>query len=196
MKAIVLAYHNMGCAGLDALLENGFEIAAVFTHRDNPSENIWFDSVAEFSASRDIPVYAPDDINHPLWVETIRKIAPDILFSFYYRDLIKPAVLEIPSLGCLNLHGSLLPKYRGRVPVNWAILNGETQTGVTLHYMTPKPDDGDIVAQRAVEISEDDTAKTLFDKCVAAAGVLLSETLPKILDGTAPRTPQPKDQPT
>ena len=196
MKAIVLAYHNMGCAGLEALLENGFEIVAVFTHRDNSSENIWFDSVAEFAAARDIPVYAPDDINHPLWVETIRKLAPDILFSFYYRDLIKAPILEIPPLGCLNLHGSLLPKYRGRVPVNWAILNGETETGVTLHYMTPKPDDGDIVAQRAIAISEDDTAKTLFDKCVAAAGVLLSETLPQILDGTAPRTPQDASQAT
>lgn len=196
MKAVVLAYHNVGCEGLRALLRAGIEVVAVFTHRDHPQENIWFDSVAEVAAQHGIPVFAPDDINHPLWVARIREMAPDALFSFYYRDLVKPAILEIPPLGCFNLHGSLLPKYRGRVPINWAIINGESETGVTLHYMTPRPDDGDIVAQRRVAISDDDTARTVFDKCVVAARELLDETLPKILDGSAPRIAQNPDDAT
>lgn len=142
MKAVVLAYHNIGCVGIEALLRHGFEIAAVFTHKDDPDENVWFDSVAQLAASRGIPVFAPEDINHPLWVERIRTMNPDIIFSFYYRHMVKPAILEIPHAGCLNLHGSLLPAYRGRCPVNWVLVNGETETGVTLHHMTPQPDAG------------------------------------------------------
>lgn len=190
MKAVVLAYHNVGCAGLQALLRHGIEVAAVFTHRDDPHENVWFQSVAELAAQEGIPVYAPEDINHPLWAEKIRQLAPDILFSFYYRNLVRPAILDIPAQGCLNLHGSLLPKYRGRSPVNWVLVNGETETGVTLHYMTLRPDDGDIVAQARIPISEDDTALTLFDKTITASTELLDEVLPKILNGTAPRIPQ------
>lgn len=111
MKSVVLAYHNIGCVGIEALLRNGLEIAAVFTHKDDPQENVWFDSVAELAASRGIPVFAPDDINHPLWVKKIKELGPDIIFSFYYRNLIKQPILDIPPAGCLNLHGSLLPKY-------------------------------------------------------------------------------------
>jgi UDP-4-amino-4-deoxy-L-arabinose formyltransferase/UDP-glucuronic acid dehydrogenase (UDP-4-keto-hexauronic acid decarboxylating) len=196
MKTIVLAYHNMGCAGLRALLKQGYDVAAVFTHTDNPNENIWFESVAQLAAQHHIPVFAPEDINHPLWVDKISAMQPDILFSFYYRHLLKPAILEIPKHGALNLHGSLLPKYRGRVPVNWAIINGETETGVTLHYMTPRPDDGDIVAQHKVTISDSDNAKTLFDKCVDAAKVLLEEQLSLIKTSSAARIPQDHKQST
>ena len=81
-----------------------------------------------------IPVYAPEDINHPIWVKRIRDLQPDILFSFYYRSLLKKPILDIPPRGCLNLHGSLLPAYRGRAPINWVLVNGETKTGVTLHF--------------------------------------------------------------
>ncbi len=190
MKAVVLAYHNIGCLGIEALLRNGFEIAAVFTHKDNPQENIWFDSVAELAASRNLPVFAPEDINHPLWVRKIREMKPDIIFSFYYRRMIKPSILSIPPQGCLNLHGSLLPQYRGRCPVNWVLVNGEKETGVTLHYMTPKPDDGDIVAQRKIVITDEDTAKTLFEKIEESSITLLNEILPKIKKGTASRKPQ------
>lgn len=190
MKAIVLAYHNIGCVGIEALLKNGFEIAAVFTHKDNPNENIWFESVAELASSHEIPVFSPEDINHPIWVQKIREIAPDILFSFYYRNMVNSSILNIPPLGCLNLHGSLLPKYRGRCPINWVLVNGETETGVTLHYMTPKADDGDIVSQKKILISDADTARTLHDKAVKAATGMLKEILPKLREGKAPRTPQ------
>ncbi len=190
MKAVVCAYHNVGRAGLEALLRHGIEVAAVFTHKDDPRENIWFNSVAELAASRGISVYAPDDINHPMWVEVIRKLSPDIMFSFYYRNMIKQQLLDIPRRGFLNLHGSLLPKYRGRCPVNWALINGEKETGVTLHYMTPKPDDGDIVAQLKTPISDDDTALTLYAKIAEAAGHLLDDALPALIKGAAPRVPQ------
>lgn len=190
MKAVVLAYHDIGCVGIEALLRNGIEIAAVFTHVDDPRENVWFHSVAELAAARGIPVFAPEDINHPLWVRRIKEMTPDVLFSFYYRNMVKPAILDIPPAGCFNLHGSLLPGYRGRCPVNWVLLHGETETGVTLHHMTAAPDAGDIVAQKKVAISEDDTARSLHEKLARASGELLDEILPRIKGGTAPRTPQ------
>jgi len=194
MKAVVLAYHNMGCVGIDALLRNGFEIAAVFTHKDDARETIWFDSVAELAASHKIPVFAPEDINHPIWVQKIKELEPAILFSFYYRNMVKSAILDIPPAGCLNLHGSFLPKYRGRCPVNWVLVNGETQTGATLHYMTPRPDDGDIVCQERITISDDDTAHSLHDKLAQTSAKMLDKILPQLRDGTAPRHPQDHSQ--
>jgi len=196
MRAVVLAYSNIGCVGMRALLRHGFEIVAVFTHRDNPQETIWFDSVAELAATHSIPVFAPEEINHPMWVEKIRESRPDILFSFYYRQLIQSEILDIPKAGCLNLHGSLLPKYRGKAPINWVLVNGEGETGVTLHYMTPRPDDGDIVAQERITMSDDDTAFTLHRKAAQAAEKLLDEILPRIKSGSAPRIPQDHGQAT
>jgi len=190
MKTIVVAYHNMGCAGIEALLRNGFDIQAVFTYADRADETIWFRSVAELAARHGIPVFAPDDINHPLWVEKIAALQPDFLFSFYYRDLISPAILDIPRIGCFNLHGSLLPEYRGRAPINWVLINGERETGVTLHYMTPRADDGDIVCQQSVAIADTDTAVSLNEKLVAAAGTMLDQCLPELKAGTAPRVAQ------
>jgi UDP-4-amino-4-deoxy-L-arabinose formyltransferase/UDP-glucuronic acid dehydrogenase (UDP-4-keto-hexauronic acid decarboxylating) len=190
MKSVVLAYHNIGCVGIEALLRNGFDITAVFTHKDDPRENTWFDSVAELAASRGIPVYAPEDINHPLWVKRIKELNPDVIFSFYYRKIIKNPILETPPAGCLNLHGSLLPKYRGRCPINWVLVNGEKETGVTLHYMTPRPDDGDIVHQKKIIITDDDTARSLHEKAARATSEMLDEVLPKLKNGSAPRMSQ------
>lgn len=190
MRTIVFAYHDIGCEGIESLLENGFDIAAVFTHADAENENIWFKSVAELAARKNLQVFAPKDVNHPLWVQRIRELEPDILFSFYYRNLISSEILALPSAGCLNLHGSLLPKYRGCAPANWAILNGETESGVTLHYMTPEPDAGDIVCQSPVPIAPDDDAATLNKNLARAAAAMLAEYLPQIRAGKAPRTPQ------
>ncbi len=190
MKAVILAYHNIGCVGIRALMSHGLDILAVFTHEDDPNENTWFGSVAELAAAHDIPVYAPENINHPLWVERIRKMEPDILFSFYYRNMVGKEILEIPPRGCLNLHGSLLPRYRGRCPVNWVLINGEKETGVTLHHMTPRPDDGDIVGQKTVPIDDNDTALSLHEKLAGQAGRLLNELLPEIRENRAGRFPQ------
>lgn len=190
MKVIVAAYHNMGCVGLAALARCGFDIVGVFTHPDDSNENIWFDSVAEWAAARDVSVFSPHNINHPIWIEKIRSLQPDVLFSFYYRQLICQQILNIPPRGCFNLHGSLLPKYRGRAPVNWVLVNGEHETGVTLHHMTIRADAGDIVAQVPVPIRAYDTARSLNTTLVAAAGEMLANILPMIKAGNAPRTAQ------
>jgi len=112
---------------------------------------------------------------------------PDVIFSFYYRKMICREILGLPWVGAFNLHGSLLPAYRGRCPVNWALINGETRTGVTLHYMIEKPDAGDIVGQKAVWIEQTDTAKILYDKLCLAAKDLLDEVLPWIKQNRIPR---------
>ncbi len=163
---------------------------AVVTHRDDPAETIWFGSVAELAGAHGIPVQTPEDPNGPAFVEEVRRLRPDLLFSFYYRRLLSPAILAVPPLGAINLHGSLLPKYRGRAPVNWVLVRGETTTGVTLHYMDARADHGDIIAQRAVPIPIEDTALTLSRKLTAAARSLLAETYPRIVAGKAPRMPQ------
>jgi len=194
--AVVAAYHNVGCAGIEALLRSGIQIKAVFTYADDPGEAQWFGSVAELAARHGIPTFAPDDINHPLWVEKIRSYAPDYLFSFYYRDMFKKPILDIPKVACLNLHGSLLPKYRGRAPINWVLVNGETETGVTLHHMTTRADDGDIVCQAKVAIATEDTAKSLNEKLTRLAGHMLDEHLPTILAAGAKGTPQDSSRAT
>ncbi|MBG80770.1 MAG: bifunctional UDP-glucuronic acid oxidase/UDP-4-amino-4-deoxy-L-arabinose formyltransferase [Phycisphaerae bacterium] len=196
MKAVVLAYNDIGVTGLEALRRAGIEIAAVFTHRDDPGENIWFRSVAEWAADAGIPVHAPDDINHPIWIEQMRAMGADSLFSFYYRKLVSQDVLDLYPDRCFNLHGSLLPHYRGCAPANWAILNGETKTGVTLHHMIAKADAGDIVAQQSVAIEADDTAKSLMSKMNDVSASLLAEVLPQIRDGAAERTPQDESEAT
>lgn len=183
--AVVFAYHNVGVRCLSVLLAHGVDVKLVITHRDNPNENIWFESVAELAALHGIPVIMPENPNADEIVEQIRGLNPDFFFSFYYREMLKAPLLAIPSRGALNMHGSLLPKYRGRVPVNWAIIRGETQTGSTLHYMTEKPDNGDIVAQQAVPILPNDTALQVFQKVTVAAEMALNAVLPSLLAGTA-----------
>ena len=184
-SAVVFAYHNVGVRCLNVLLAHGVDVALVLTHRDNPKENIWFESVAALAAPHDIPVITPDNPNTPEVIEQIRALQPDFFFSFYYREMLKRELLELPRHGALNMHGSLLPKYRGRVPVNWAIIRGETETGATLHYMTEKPDNGDIVAQQAVPILPNDTAFEVFQKVTVAAEMALDGCLPALLAGKA-----------
>lgn len=188
--AVVFAYHNVGVRCLKALIAHDIHISLVLTHEDSLSERIWFDSVAAVAADYDIPTLTLDDPNAPEIVQRIRALAPDFLFSFYYRKMLSSELLAIPARGALNMHGSLLPKYRGRVPVNWAVLHGEPETGATLHYMTAKPDAGDIVAQTAVPILPDDTAREVFDKVTVAAELTLCRILPDLLAGRAPRITQ------
>jgi methionyl-tRNA formyltransferase len=184
-RAVVFAYHNVGVRCLSVLLAHGVDVALVVTHRDNPNENIWFESVAALATLHGIPVITPDNPNTDEVVEQIRALQPDFFFSFYYREMLKAPLLAIPKRGALNMHGSLLPKYRGRVPVNWAIIRGETETGSTLHYMTEKPDNGDIVAQQAVPILPNDTALQVFQKVTVAAEMALNDALPALLAGMA-----------
>lgn len=184
MKAVVFAYHDMGCQGIQAVLDAGYDISAIFTHADNPGENAFFRSVSRLAAESGIAVYAPDDVNHPIWTERIAQLAPDVIFSFYYRNLLSDEILNLAPAGAFNLHGSLLPKYRGRAPLNWVLVNGETETGVTLHRMVKRADAGAIVAQQRVVISPDDVALTLHRKLCQTARLVLEEALPAIKNGT------------
>ena len=195
-KAVVFAYHDIGCAGIEALLNAGYDIAAVFTHADDPKENNFYGSVAQLCARNGIPVHAPEDANHPLWVERIAKLKPDYLFSFYYRNLLSEALLGTASKGAFNLHGSLLPKYRGRAPANWVLVNGETETGVTLHRMVKRADAGAILAQQKVTIERSDTGLTLHAKLRDAATSLLRDALPQLVAGKLTETAQDDSQAT
>jgi methionyl-tRNA formyltransferase len=190
MKAVVFAYHNIGMVGLEALVRGEFDIQAIFSHLDDPGENIWFGSVAEWGKKNRIPVFCPKNVNTPEWIETIRNISPEVIFSFYYRNLLGRDILMIPSAGSFNLHGSMLPAYRGRCPVNWVLVNGERRTGVTLHHIVEAPDAGDIVGQKEVLIEFEDTAYTLYQKLCVKAKELLEEVLPLIQKGSAPRMAQ------
>ena len=184
-SAVVFAYHDVGCRCLRVLLDERVEVPLVVTHRDRPDERIWFASVAELARARAIETLVPDDPNAPQIVERIRDLRPDFLFSFYYRLMLGAALLAIPRRGAFNMHGSLLPKYRGRVPVNWAIIHGETETGATLHEMVEKPDAGRIVDQEAVAILPDEPAVDVFGKVTAAAERVLRRSLPQLVDGSA-----------
>lgn len=187
-KLVVCAYHNVGYRCIEELLRQGAEISLIFTHEDSPTEEIWFASVRDLAVANGIP-YLTTDINEPGNVERLRSIQPDFILSFYYRNMIKPQVLEIPRCGALNLHGSYLPKYRGRVPVNWAVINGESETGATLHYMVEKPDAGDIVDQERVAIANKDTAFDVFNKVTDAAVTVIGRAWPLLREGKAARIP-------
>ena len=189
IKAIVFAYHTVGVNCLEALVSAGVEIPLVISHEDNPSENIWFKSVREFCITHKIECITPENANSPELLTRISTIAPDYIFSFYYRNMLPVSILKCAKIAALNMHGSLLPKYRGRVPVNWAILHGETQTGATLHIMEEKPDAGDIVSQKTVQIGPDETAFEVFEKVAKAAQITLSDVLPELLLGNVPKRP-------
>jgi methionyl-tRNA formyltransferase len=184
-RAVVFAYHDVGVRCLRVLLAQGIEVPLVITHQDNPAEQIWFASVAQHAGWHGLAIATPDDPNAPAFVQQLRAARPDFLFSFYYRHMLGPEVLALAPRGAYNMHGSLLPKYRGRVPVNWAVLNGETETGATLHAMTVKPDAGAIVDAQAVPILPDDTAVEVFRKVCVAAEITLQRALPALVTGTA-----------
>lgn len=185
--AVVLAYHDVGCRCLATLLAHGIDVRLVVTHRDSPTENIWFGSVAGLAELHGIPVAYAEDLDDDALTAAIASHAPDFLFSFYFRRMLPAAILDVPRRGALNMHGSLLPRYRGRVPVNWAVIRGETETGASLHYMVAKPDAGDLVGQQAVPILPDDTALDVFRKVTVAAESVLYRALPGLILGTAPR---------
>jgi methionyl-tRNA formyltransferase len=193
---VVFAYHDVGYECLDVLIGRRERIAAVFTHEDNPGERIWFRSVAELAERHGIPVHRPASVNTPDWIAHIRALEPALIFSFYYRNMICQEILDVPALGALNMHGSLLPKYRGRVPINWAVLKGETETGVTLHYMVKRADAGDIVDQQAVPIGPRETAFEIFHKVTAAARIVLERQIENLKQGRAPRLRQVESEAT
>lgn len=186
----VFAYSDTGHACLERLLDSGENVVLVATQEDSAGEQRWFPSVAELARSRGIEPVVFEQDGSPEAIARVRAAAPELLFSFYYRGVLPEEILEIPRLGAYNVHGSLLPKYRGRAPVNWAILKGETQTGATLHVMTARPDAGDIVDQEAVPIGPDDTAAEVQRRVTEAAVRVLERRLEDLKAGRVPRRPQ------
>jgi methionyl-tRNA formyltransferase len=182
-KAVVFGYGDIGVRGLAALLEAGLEVPLVVTHRDDPSETRWYAGLFDFSKSRHLHVLADPSM------ETLDVGTPDLIFSFYYRSMLPMTLLKRARLGAYNMHGSLLPKFRGRAPLNWAILKGETETGVTLHEMVEKPDAGRIVDQQAVPIGPDETAVEVFHKMTAAAEQVLRRSIKDLVAGKAKLRP-------
>jgi methionyl-tRNA formyltransferase len=189
LHAVVFAYHDVGVNCLKALLSVGIRIDLVVTHQDDPNENVWFGSVAKLCEEKKIPYITPSVNQLMDLVPQIQKLAPDYLFSFYYRHMIPAELLVCAKIAALNMHGSLLPKYRGRAPVNWAILHGETETGATLHIMEVKPDAGDIVGQSAATIGPNETATEVFGKVSQAAVTVMKQVLPDLIQGHIPRKP-------
>ncbi len=189
MRAVVFAYHDVGVHCIQALLNAGIQIDLVVTHQDDPNENVWFGSVAQLCQEKHLPFITPNANELVAITPKITALAPDYIFSFYYRYMIPAPILACARIAALNMHGSLLPKYRGRAPVNWAILHGETQTGATLHVMEVKPDAGDIVGQAQVTIGPDETATDVFEKVTQAAVAVINEVLPHLIKGNVPRKP-------
>ena len=189
-RAVVFAYHDVGVRCLKVLLSAGVEVPLVVTTQDDPNEVQWFDSVQRVAQEYGLPVITPDNANTPEVERTVTELRPDFVFSFYYRSMIGAPILNAARLGALNIHGSMLPNYRGRAPVNWAILHGARESGATLHYMVARADAGDIVDQLAVPILENDAAREVFNKVTVAAEIILARSLPGLIAGTAPRLPQ------
>jgi methionyl-tRNA formyltransferase len=193
-RAVVFAYHNVGVRCLKALLAHDVDVALVVSHTDNPDEAIWFESVQQTARTYNLPCITPASANDKGLMQHIHSLAPDVIFSFYYRLMIPKEILTLARIGAFNMHGSLLPKYRGRVPINWAIAHGETETGATLHEMVAQPDAGAIIQQLAVPILPDDTAIQVFQKVVVAAELVLCQALPNILANQIQRLPNQLDQ--
>jgi methionyl-tRNA formyltransferase len=193
-RIVFFGYSEVGYACLSLLIERGDNVVALITHEDNPSEKIWFKTPAVAAKEKGIPVFTPESVNTPEWREKIAALKPDLILSVYYRHMIGTKILALPPLGAWNMHGSLLPKYRGRAPINWAVLHGESRIGMTLHRMVKSADAGAVVDQEGVEIGPRDTAEQAFRKVLPCARTVLARQIGALLAGTARETPQDEAQ--
>lgn len=195
-RILFFGYSEVGHDCLQLLLDRGDHVVALITHEDNPLEKIWFKTPALAAQAKGIPVFTPAKVNTPEWIERIAGLQPDLILSVYYRHMISPRILGLARLGAFNMHGSLLPKYRGRAPINWAVLHGEPRIGMTLHRMVKQPDAGAIVDQEGVAIGPRDTAGQAFRQVLPCARHVLTRQIDALLAGTAKETPQDEAQAT
>ena len=195
-RILFFGYSEVGFECLSLLLERGDNVVALFTHEDNPGEKIWFKTPAIAARAAGVPVFTPEKITTPEWMERIAALRPDLILSAYYRNMISMKILGLARLGAFNMHGSLLPKYRGRAPINWAVLHGEPRVGMTLHRMVKAPDAGAVVDQEGVDIGPRDTAAEAFRKALPCARGVLARQIDALLAGTARETPQDESQMT
>src|SRR3954470_2035268 len=193
-RILFFGYSEVGFECLSLLLERGDNVIGLITHEDSPHEKIWFKTPAVAAREKQIPVFTPEKVNTPEWIDRIAAMRPDLILSVYYRNMISSKILPLPPLGAWNMHGSLLPKYRGRAPINWAVLHGEPRIGVTLHRMVKSADAGAIVDQDGVDIGPRDTAEQAFRKVLPCARRVLSRQIDALLAGTAKETPQDESE--
>ena len=199
MKIVYMGTPDFAVPPLAALVQNGYEVTAVVTQPDKPKgrgKTLLPTPVKEEAMKHDIPVYQPLKVREPEFVETLKKLEPDMIIVAAFGQIIPKTILDMPKYGCLNIHASLLPKYRGAAPIQQAVIDGEKESGVTIMKMGEGLDTGDMIAQAVVPLAEDETGGSLFDKLSEAGASLLVETIPSIVDGTAVYTKQPEESPT
>ena len=194
MNIIFMGTPDFAKESLEAICEAGYNVIAVVTNPDKPKGRgmkMVASPVKEYAISKNIPVYQPTKIKNNIeFIEKIKKLNPDIICVVAYGKILPKEILDIPKYGCVNVHGSLLPKYRGAAPIQWAVLNGDKKTGITTMYMDVGMDTGDMILKEEVEIGENETTGELWDRLSKIGGKLLVKTLIQIENGTAPRIPQ------
>ncbi len=197
MKIVFMGTPDFAEKSLEKIYKAGHKILAVVTNPDRPKGRgmkMIASPVKEFAIQNNIPVYQPEKVrNNPEIIKQITDLNPDVICVVAYGKILPKELLEIPKLGCINVHGSLLPKYRGAAPIQWAVLNGDKTTGITTMYMDEGMDTGDIILKQEVEIGEDETTGELWERLAEIGGNLLVETLTKIEQKTAPRQKQGED---
>jgi methionyl-tRNA formyltransferase len=189
-RILFFGYSEVGHDCLSLLLERGEHVVALVTHEDQPGEKIWFRTPALAARERGVPVLTPANVNTPEWRARVAELRPDLILSVYYRQMIGTRILALARLGAWNIHGSLLPRYRGRAPINWAVLHGEPRIGMTLHRMINRADAGAIVDQEGVDLGPRDTAEQAFRQVLPCARRILARQIDALLAGTAAETPQ------
>lgn len=193
MRIVFMGTPDFAAASLKKLIDKKYDIAAVFTQPDKPRDRgmkLSYSPVKELALENNIPVYQPTKLRDGTATELIKSLDPDILVVVAYGRILPDDMLEVPKYGAINVHASLLPKYRGAAPIQWAVLNGDKITGVTTMYLASEMDTGDIIYTSETEIGEFETSGELFDRLMIMGAKLLARTLRDIEAGTAPRTPQ------
>ena len=194
MKIVFMGTPDFAKESLEAIYNEGYDIEAVVTNPDKPKGRgmkMIASPVKEFAIEKKLKIYQPVKVrNNTEFIDELKKINPDVICVVAYGKILPKEILEIAKYGCINVHGSLLPQYRGAAPIQWAVLNGDKTTGITTMYMDEGMDTGDIILKREVEIGENETTGELWDKLSKIGGELLVETLKNIENGTAPREKQ------
>ena len=199
MRIVFMGTPDFAVPSLKRLISDGYEIVGVFTQPDKPKNRgmkLTPSPVKVVALEHEIPVYQPTTLKTDEAYDVLTALKPDLIVVAAYGRLLPREILELPAKGCINVHSSLLPKYRGAAPIHWAILNGEQETGVTIMHMALALDAGDIIAQRATPIDPDETVETLHDRLARLGAELLVETVEHLADDTATRTPQEESQVT
>jgi len=193
MRVVFMGTPDFAAASLKKLIEENYEIAGVFTQPDKPrgrGMEMSFSPVKELALAHKLPVFQPEKMRDGTALGILQELQPEILVVVAYGRILPDELLEVPKYGAINVHGSLLPQYRGAAPIQWAVLNGDKTSGVTTMYLAHDMDAGDIIYREETEIGEFETAGELFDRLMDMGAALLIKTLRDIEAGTAPRTPQ------